>query len=91
MPIRVENEPDSARDTESLERDECVADFVISVGMPMAAIQPTESGKFRLTYSLEDMGDNELDADDTAGWAKCMRGFAEHAVNVTRQGMEIPA
>ena len=57
----------------------------------MAAIQPTDSGKFRLTYSLEDMGDNELDAGDKEGWAKAMRGFAAHAVDVTRQGMEIPA
>jgi hypothetical protein len=91
MPIRVEHLPDSQRDQEAIERDECVADFVISVGMPMAAIQPGENGKFRLTYSLEDMGETELDAEDKDGWAKVMKGFAAHAVNVTRQGMELPA
>ncbi|MDQ2985819.1 MAG: hypothetical protein M3R13_03745 [Armatimonadota bacterium] len=90
MPIRIEDMIDADRDHESIERDECVADFVISVGMPMAAIQPSDNGKFRATYSLEDMGD-ELEAGDTEGWAKVMKGFASHAVSVTREGMEMPA
>lgn len=91
MPIRIENLTDDDRDMEAIERDECVADFVISVGMPMAAIQPGDGGKFRATYSLEDMGDTQLTADDTDGWAKVMRGFAEHAVGVTMAGMQATA
>ena len=91
MPIRVESVHDSERDAEAIERDECVADFVISVGMPMAAIQPADDGKFRLTYSLEDMGDNVLDPSDKKAWCEVMKGFTAHAVDVTKQGMEIPA
>lgn len=88
MPIRIESVADHDRDAEAIERDECVADFVIAAGMPMAAIQPGDDGKFRATYSLEDMGDTQLAADDTAGWAKAMKGFAAHAVAVTTAGMQ---
>jgi hypothetical protein len=91
MPIRIENLTDEDRDIEAIERDECVADFVISVGMPMAAIQPGDDGKFRATYSLEDMGDTQLAADDADGWAKVMKGFTAHAVGVTMAGMQAPA
>jgi hypothetical protein len=90
MPLRIEDTHDSERDRESIERDECVADFVISVGMPMAAIQPSDNGKFRATYSLEDLG-GELPADDTKGWADLMKGFASHAISVTREGIEMSA
>lgn len=91
MPIRIEDRKEGSRDAEAIERDECVADFVISVGMPMAAIQPGDDGKFRVTYSLEDMGDTQLAADDTSGWAKVMKGFASHAVGVTMAGMQANA
>lgn len=89
MPIRVESISDDDREADSIERDECVADFVISVGMPMVAVQPADEGRFRATYSLEDMGDTVLDAEDKDGWQSAMRNFASHAISATQEGMEL--
>ncbi|MBA3726867.1 MAG: hypothetical protein H0W86_10535 [Armatimonadetes bacterium] len=89
MPIRVEVDFDSVGDPENVERDECVADFVCSVGMPMAAIQPGDNGKFRLTYSLADSEDMQLKSDDLKGWRGVMKDICSHALEVTNAGLTL--
>jgi hypothetical protein len=84
LPIRIETEHDSNRTEDSIERDQIVADFVCSVGMPMAAIQPSENDQCRITYSLDGMDDIQLDTNDVDGWRASMSRILEHALNTVR-------
>jgi len=89
MPIRIETEVSD--DSSAADRDECVADFVCSVGMPMAAVQPGDSGKYRLTYSLDGEADAQLQPDDAKGWSKAMREITTHAVAAIGDSVGKPA
>jgi hypothetical protein len=91
MPIRIETEADERKDADAVEKDQGIADYVCSVGMPMAAIQPGEGGRYRVTYSLECAEDVQLEPDDQKGWEKAMREITAHAVGVTRAGLEKPS
>lgn len=88
LPIRIETAPDSERTEESIERDQIVADFVCSVGMPMAAIQPSENGQCRITYSLDGMDDIQLSLNDAEGWRTSMSKILEHALQTIRMDSE---
>lgn len=88
MPIRIELEPETKREIECIERDQNVADYVCSVGMPMAAIQPGDGNKYRVTYSLECSEDIQLRTDDAKGWTGVFRDIASHAVGITTRGLE---
>lgn len=89
MPIRIDSEPRD--DEESQRRDECVADFVCSVGMPMAAVQPGDNGKLRLTYSLDGEADYQLEPGDTRGWDQALRAITTHAVCAITESIGKPA
>jgi hypothetical protein len=89
MPIRIDGE--AKTDEESRRKDECVADFVCSVGMPMAAVQPGDNGKLRLTYSLDGEADYHLAADDAVGWEKALRAITSHAVVALQDSLGKPA
>lgn len=90
MPIRIETLAEGDRDGDSIEQDQGVADYVCSVGMPMAAVQPGDSGKFRVTYSLECEDDIQLECGDLDGWKSAMKNITSHALAVTRGSLEAP-
>lgn len=83
LPIRIELRPDHERDPDQVERDIQVAEFVCSVGMPMAAIQPAENGKYRLTYSLDGFEDVEIELEEQDRWSRILRSITEHALETT--------
>ena len=83
LPIRVELRPESERDPEGVEKDQHVADFVCSVGMPMAAIQPAEGDTLRITYSLDGHDDILVSPNDADEWRSVLRSLAESALEAT--------
>jgi hypothetical protein len=85
LPIRIDSE-NGYRNGDTLDRDQSIADFVCSVGMPMAAVQPGDAGKFRLTYSLADSDDVQIGCEDVEGWRAAIKEIAKHAKEVTQSG-----
>ncbi|MCL6623601.1 MAG: hypothetical protein K6T17_03160 [Fimbriimonadales bacterium] len=83
LPIRVETSPEIERDVESVEKDRQVAEFVCSVGMPMAAIQPAENGYFQVTYSLDGYEEALVSLDDREAWQKILKPLTESALQAT--------
>jgi hypothetical protein len=90
LPIRVDCGTD-AEDAECIERDQSVADYVCAVGMPMAAVQPAGSDKFRMTYSLEGDEGTVLRSDDRKGWTAALKEITCHALGVAKMGLESAA
>lgn len=85
LPIRIDASAAEAQDTERIERDQSIAEYVCSVGMPMAAIQPGTTDSYRLTYSLGDNEELEMSLDDVEGWERTLKAITEHAVTETRR------
>ncbi len=83
LPIRVETCPELERDVEAVERDKQVAEFVCSVGMPMAAIQPAENGYFQVTYSLDGYDEALVSLEDKEAWQRVLKPLAESALQIT--------
>lgn len=83
LPIRIELQQDHERDPALVERDVQVAEFVCNVGMPMAAIQQGENGKYRLTYSLGQFEDVEIELEEQDRWSRILRSITEHALETT--------
>lgn len=85
LPIRVETVSEADREVESVEKDKQVAEFVCSVGMPMAAIQPAEDGYFQVTYSLDGYDEALVALEDKEAWQRVLKPLAESALQVTRK------
>lgn len=86
LPVRV----DARRDDSSLDaeaRDQEIAEYVCSVGMPMAAVQPADDGCFRLTYSLCSDAEVELAEEDSEGWTSALKWIIVHALGETRKSL----
>ncbi len=84
LPVRIDSNGVAQQNPETVERDQSIAEYVVSVGMPMAAIQPVSGSTFRLTYSLNDGDDFEIDLNDASTWQQSLREITAHAVERTR-------
>lgn len=85
LPIRIDSMSEGSEDPERSERDQSIAEYVCSVGMPMAAIQPTEGDSYRITYSLGEQEDMVMPLWDLEAWTKTLRAITEHAVGETKK------
>jgi len=83
LPIRIELEPDENREPAHVERDLQVAEFVCNVGMPMAAIQPADGDKYRITYSLDGIEDVEIELQEEDRWKEILHSIARNALQAT--------